>query len=415
MVQLFWKKLTILNIGLLIIALRLYSALISLISKYKQRSSLFPSEDENGFPFQEQIMCNMQQLFIIANSVGNISINENMFDYYNNLNNNKSYVFDFNAMRSICNGDMFCYNLNTNNEELNETHIWDSLFKMNLIDNKENVFYYKIISGLYAFSNLNKYKDNYNEISNKVAFSHEYVNNLFYLHSLLIKSILNLNGNHKKNINATLLKQLNQSNVISYINQCISINNIHINHIQDDLIRKFNQIENILLNLQRNEMMSNIKAIKTIIKIFFNINITVDEYNDFDYFLQKFIKGMFNFVSAENEIQKNAMKYKEYEKLIMTAFISIGMVLFVFVNKYFIKHKEFYSHKGRYVKLKKTYEMNKMKKYQDNLNKIKQKEQENQWKSQGIPLSQLTPEEREYVEKLTGSESSKGNDFIITK
>ena len=43
------------------------------------------------------------------------------------------------------------------------------------------------------------------------------------------------------------------------------------------------------------------------------------------------------------------------------------------------------------------------------------KEQENQWKSQGIPLSQLTPEEREYVEKLTGSESSKGNDFIITK
>jgi hypothetical protein len=357
----------------------------------------------------------MQQLFIIANSVGNISINENMFDYYNNLNNNKSYVFDFNAMRSICNGDMFCYNLNTNNEELNETHIWDSLFKMNLIDNKENVFYYKIISGLYAFSNLNKYKDNYNEISNKVAFSHEYVNNLFYLHSLLIKSILNLNGNHKKNINATLLKQLNQSNVISYINQCISINNIHINHIQDDLIRKFNQIENILLNLQRNEMMSNIKAIKTIIKIFFNINITVDEYNDFDYFLQKFVKGMFNFVSAENEIQKNAMKYKEYEKLIMTAFISIGMVLFVFVNKYFIKHKEFYSHKGRYVKLKKTYEMNKMKKYQDNLNKIKQKEQENQWKSQGIPLSQLTPEEREYVEKLTGSESSKGNDFIITK
>jgi hypothetical protein len=84
------------------------------------------------------------------------------------------------------------------------------------------------------------------------------------------------------------------------------------------------------------------------------------------------------------------------------------------VNKYFIKHKEFYSHKGRYVKLKNTYEMNKMRKYQDNLNKIKQKEQENQWKSQGIPLSQLTPEEREYVEKLT-SESSKGNDFIITK
>ena len=59
--------------------------------------------------------------------------------------------------------------------------------------------------------------------------------------------------------------------------------------------------------------------------------------------------------------------------------------------------------------------MNKKKKYQDNLNKIKQKEQENQWKSQGIPLSQLTPEEREYVEKLTGSESSKGNNFIITK
>jgi hypothetical protein len=232
---------------------------------------------------------------------------------------------------------------------------------------------------------------------------------------LLIKSVLNLNGKYNKNIDETLLKQLNQSNVISYINQCISINNIHIDHIQDDLISKFNQIENVLLPLQTNEMISNIKAIKTMIKILYNVNISNDEHNNFEYFLQKFVKGMFDFVSAENEIKRNAMKYKEYEKLIMTAFFGIGVILFVFVNKYFIKHKEFYSHKGRYVKLKNTYEMNKMRKYQDNLNKIKQKEQENQWKSQGIPLSQLTPEEREYVEKLTGSESSKGNDFIITK
>ena len=122
-----------------------------------------------------------------------------------------------------------------------------------------------------------------------------------------------------------------------------------------------------------------------------------------------------NQLEVDRFTEKLRNAYQEYEKLIMTAFIGIGMILFVFVNKYFIKHKEFYSHKGRYVKLKKTYEMNKMKKYQDNLNKIKQQEQENQWKSQGIPLSQLTPEEREYVEKLTGSESSKGNDFIITK
>ena len=73
MVKLFWKKLTVLNIGLLITIIRLYGLFLSKIEKYKNNSSVFPSEDENGYPFFDQISCNLKQLFLISNFMGNNS------------------------------------------------------------------------------------------------------------------------------------------------------------------------------------------------------------------------------------------------------------------------------------------------------------------------------------------------------
>ena len=78
MVQLFWKKLTILNIGLFIVFIRLYGLIISTFNRFKNNDSIFPSEAEDGYPFLDMINCNIKQVSYISAFFANETINRDI-------------------------------------------------------------------------------------------------------------------------------------------------------------------------------------------------------------------------------------------------------------------------------------------------------------------------------------------------
>ena len=62
MISRFWKKNTVFNMGLLIILLRIYGFLISLINDYSENIYIFPKVGENGYPFEESIQYNLEDI-----------------------------------------------------------------------------------------------------------------------------------------------------------------------------------------------------------------------------------------------------------------------------------------------------------------------------------------------------------------
>ena len=73
----FWRKLILLNLGLFIVIFRLYGLIIDKIDKKSNEVSIFPVFDEGGYPFYEQIDCNLKNTFII---------NYYLYDNYNKNN-----------------------------------------------------------------------------------------------------------------------------------------------------------------------------------------------------------------------------------------------------------------------------------------------------------------------------------------
>ena len=58
----FWRKLILLNLGLFIVIFRLYGLIIDKIDKKSNDVSIFPIFDEGGYPFYEQIDCNLKKV-----------------------------------------------------------------------------------------------------------------------------------------------------------------------------------------------------------------------------------------------------------------------------------------------------------------------------------------------------------------
>ena len=440
MALLFWRKLAILNIGLLIVLLRLYNLLISKIGKYSNKTSIFPAEDENGYPFFDQIYCNLQSLFILTNTLNNFTIDSPA----QNINNIKQCNFYERLL--ICKGNAHCHNkLKENNlylpnikvipshsvyeyNNLTENLIWNSIYELNNFDNKETDYYYKIISGYHSYIKMLMYKDNYDSIKEKIAFSYEYLNNMFYLHSLLIKSLFMSYNNKYTSMNDNIFVKLNESNAIEYTDQGLKYSgdillNITDTNIQHELINTFNVIEGMISCLNNSNIkassISEIRALKTMLKIIFNKErINESEQSNYELFIKNYLKSIYYLFASDYNIKGISIKYKEYEGYIFISFVGFGAMILLLVSYYFIKNKDYYSRNTKYKKhatYKSVEEINKMKANQNKKVEInKQKDSNKNTKENNINKT-LSPEDIAYMETLKGNAQLKGNEFIFTK
>ena len=67
----FWKKIFILNIGLLIVIYRIFNVIEKYLKKNSYEISLFPTLSEDGYPFFNSINCNIGNLISITKKLIN--------------------------------------------------------------------------------------------------------------------------------------------------------------------------------------------------------------------------------------------------------------------------------------------------------------------------------------------------------
>ena len=164
-------------------------------------TSLFPSSDENGYSFEDQILCGLKQLKYISDKLNkginnekyNISYinNEDKCLFYKKIEKCPHYIF--------CENKFVTYNFNNNSlfEILKDegSIYWNIIFNLNYYQNRKSMnFLYKIFSGYMSFVHIILYKNlnNINDLKERVTSSYERLNNLFYFESLLLKSYLQL-------------------------------------------------------------------------------------------------------------------------------------------------------------------------------------------------------------------------------
>ena len=93
MINSFWKKATLLNFGLFIIIIRIYGYIIDKLNSKANLTSLFPSSDENGYSFEDQILCGLKQLKYISDKL-NKGINNEKYNIYYINNEDKTLFYN---------------------------------------------------------------------------------------------------------------------------------------------------------------------------------------------------------------------------------------------------------------------------------------------------------------------------------
>ena len=454
----FWKKIFILNIVLLLVIYRLFTVLEKYIKQNTYSNSLFPTLTEDGYPFFDSINCDVRSL---------ISITKKLIDNYrpnilfpndlmisrecsfiskyilckdnkqclNKIDKNKSEInsiksFDINSLNNL-------YHFELNDYKIKNTLSINSLF--NIINNKnefmdtnsknnvnkiEIQFYNKIISGYYSFLSVKQYDNNiksnshmgdndyynYNLLKQITQYENK-INDLFYLHSLILNSFIKIE-NFDKNENNTDFNDLNI--ILNYANQCIDLSDDQFYLTKSKIIPKnlkffekifFKEIMSLIDCIpdiyERNSFLIDFIAINTMIKLLSNekeININQIEFNSLKFFLielSKRINDIFNFeIILKNKV--NLLKQNFIYIIIIYGFSSIAVIFFI--NRHFIKNK------NKYEKKMKRRGYGPQNNYNLNQNEIKNVENNNKKK--------LTEQELNYIQKL--AKENKG-DFLIAK
>ena len=65
----FQIKITLYNFGLMIICLRIYGFIIYSLNKHSENIYIFPEVGENGYPFDESIQYNLEDINKITNFI----------------------------------------------------------------------------------------------------------------------------------------------------------------------------------------------------------------------------------------------------------------------------------------------------------------------------------------------------------
>ena len=109
---LFWKKLIVMDLGLIVILVRIFGMIFGYLTKKSTNISIFPQQAENGYPFFESINCDIRSLAPIIDSITTIKEGNEYQDHiiFNSLINNlKSYQCSFYDKLNICNDNKKCF------------------------------------------------------------------------------------------------------------------------------------------------------------------------------------------------------------------------------------------------------------------------------------------------------------------
>ena len=468
---LFWKKLLIMNLGLIVILIRIFGMIYGYLTKKSNNDSIFPQNTENGYPFFDSIKCDITNLIHILESdiLNSTDINKtNELNFISFINSFKSSECAFSDIINICQDNEKCFNELTKkkiNTDLNFSELYhinnEGKMKISniikLIQEKNEFFvgdndkntkeiesYYKIFSGYNSYLNIKLYqqqenKNNYDSLK-QITNYEEKVNNLFYTYSLLLKAYINLYPNK-------LLSSKKES--INYIDECLRENDDQFTN-KKSILYKSDLNKQILYNIITNDIFKiincipdfetrfsynlDIKAIQTTIFSLLNENndknpVTKNDKKIFNFFLKEFSKAIKTIFLADIQIRQKANIFLKYQPYFIIIFICIAFGTLIFINRYFVKNRQYYNQGSKILEKYKRDRYNfmynnKHHQYMAKLKEMEEKRKEEEKKQSGNINSnainnnnledkdKCTKEEIEYIEKL--AKEHKG-DFILAK
>ena len=383
---LFWKKLLIMNLGLIVILVRIFGMVWGYLTKKSNNDSIFPQSTENGYPFFDSINCDISNILLILDNIlldksnkTDINNNAQIFDSF--INSFKSNECSFNDKINICLDNKKCFdeleykefNLEKNLSEIYNINNQGKMKISNVIKlfQEKNEFYmkninknkieiesyYKLISGYNSYLILRSYEQDKNnknyDIIREITNYEDKVNNLFYAYSLLLKAYNYLYPNKFSSI---------KTDSINYINECLRENEdqftnkksiLFTNELNKDKIFKLLSDELIkIINCvpdfeSRLSYSFDIKAIKTTIEILSNENnkekINKNDKKIFNFFLKEFSKCIKAIFIADVQIRQKANIFLKYQPYFIIIFICISIGGLIFTNRYFIKNRQYYN------------------------------------------------------------------------
>jgi hypothetical protein len=411
MISRFSKKITIYNIGLLIIVLRIYGFLINFLHEYSENIYIFPKVGENGYPFKESIQYNLEDInkitsFLLKKNQRILKpitlFTSNQCSFVGQINMCKGNNNCFNEMNVIKEGS-FIYHENeteNNNMEIKNSLILNLLQDQNKFKDKNNIekelpFYYKMIDGYSSY--LSILSNNIDSIKN-ISKSEEKINNLLFLYVLYLKAYtsnykiandFNINKilvNQEKNLKEAI-SSLDESN----IEQLITIMNVNVK----------NEIINCIPDLdKRYSFLIDFKSLLAMIQAILKIKPNNYEYRIFDFLFMKLNKALNYLFFLEKQANRKIFIFSQIRKYIPFIYWTLCIICIYFANKYFIKKKEFYSENN--IKNNKIIDKSKYKKllkYQKNIETL-----------QRVNKNKYTKEEVDMINKLTKGQ----NDYVVS-
>lgn len=472
---LFWKKLLVMNLCLMLILFRIFGMIFGYLTKKSTNISIFPKQTENGYPFFDSINCDIRNLVPIIDYITKEKVNEYNENYdkiiFNSfLNNLKTKECSFLDKLNICKDDKKCFdelnhiklNVPNNNNENNTFNYHSSInegklkiYNLIKIFQNKNEFknrnnnkieiepYYKIISGYYSFLNIKLYEKNINtknyDILKEITNDEKKVNNLLYLHSLFLKAKSIIYKN----------KITTKEETMIYINDCLRENDDQLTNKnslfysldknKEQIIQIFENDVNNIINCvpdfsSRYSYSIDINAIKIMIKIIVGLEEKISNIDKkiFNFFLREFSKSLKSIFIADVEIRQKANIYEQYQPYFAIIYICISFGGFIFLNRYFIKHKDYYSQSSslleKYKRDRYNYMHNsKHHQYLARMKEIENKKKEEEMKNKKDSgnkhkddnnnvihgdIDKCTKEELEYIKKLANE--NKG-DFVYSK
>ena len=441
------------------------------LTKKSNNDSIFPQNTENGYPFFDSIKCDITNLIHILESdiLNSTDINKtNELNFVSFINSFKSSECAFSDIINICQKNEKCFNELTKkkiNTDLNFSELYhinnEGKMKISniikLIQEKNEFFvgdndkntkeiesYYKIFSGYNSYLNIKLYqqqenKNNYDTLK-QITNYEEKVNNLFYTYSLLLKAYINLYPNK-------LLSSKKES--INYIDECLRENDDQFTN-KKSILYKSDLNKQILYNIMANDIFKiincipdfetrfsynlDIKAIQTTIFSLLNENsnknlVTKNDKKIFNFFLKEFSKAIKTIFLADIQIRQKANIFLKYQPYFIIIFICIAFGTLIFINRYFVKNRQYYNQGSKILEKYKRDRYNfmynnKHHQYMAKLKEMEEKRKEEE-KKQNVNINsnainnnnledkdKCTKEEIEYIEKL--AKEHKG-DFILAK
>ena len=455
----FWKRILILNIGILIVLFRIFTVIEKYFKKSSYNNSLFPALTEDGYPFFNAINCDIKKLTSITKTILEEKDNNENFvlpkelltskecffiDKYLLCKNNEECLnkIDFKEQDLYSNKDIDKYFIENNyhskiidNKINNIIGISGLINLMNnkneFIDDKNNqieiLIYNKIISGYYSFLFIKQYDNNiknnihvgendftnYNILKQVTQFENR-LNDLFFLYSLLLDSYSKYEG--EKSVNGT--ESENIYFYSNFANECIELNDDKFEITKHKIIPNNKKIfEEILLN-KINNLFDCIKDINE--KISFNIdftainamikilsedkNISSYEYHSLYLLIKELSKMINNIFTAEIQLN-NIIGILRQNYLYVIIFYGCSCIAIIFlINRYFMKNKNIYENKRKRKEVMSQQKYGYFTNNNSNKNFVKYENNNSDKK--------LTNEELEYMQKLADNNKA---DFLITK